>query len=339
MLNGRKAAGNEILKDGDTVTIWFSDETLAKFASSGHDFSGRNFSGSDFSERNFSGSDFPGKESMRAEKHIYPGRKGGNVPYPDIIYEDDNVMFINKPAGILSQDDGTGKISMVSMIRNYLMEKEGFTEDDFRLYRPSVVNRLDMNTSGLIMAAKTLPAARELSGMIGAGQLRKYYIALAAGRAGRSKDERAWLKRENGRTVSVSSSEKEGYSEIHTSVEPLAFCPLTDFICQGIPDADRGVTLVRVGLHTGRTHQIRAYMASIGHPVIGDVKYGNAGWNTYSEHKWGLKRQFLHSRSVVFPDSAGGALRNLSGKKFEAGIPEDLKKVFESMGIQADSVL
>ena len=142
-LNGKKANGNEKLLSGDHVKLFLSDETFEKF----------------------SGTD----KAPRAYHKL------------DIIYEDENILLINKPSGMLSQPGDDGTPSLVEYLTGYLLETGSLTEEDLRTFRPSVCNRLDRNTTGLIAAGKSLAGLQELSEMFKSRNLHKYYLCLVEG--------------------------------------------------------------------------------------------------------------------------------------------------------------
>ena len=293
-LNGRKAEGSERLRDGDTVRLFFSEETLQKL---GHSASGR-----------------PGVTDQAAAQQaavfLRPER---------IILETADLLIIDKPAGVLSQKAEPSDVSLVEMVRAYLAGKGELTEESGRAYMPGVVNRLDRNTSGLVIAAKTLPAARELSACLKDRSLEKYYYALVKGSIEEQEITDAWLvKDEAARKVSVSCTAVPGAAHIQTAWRPIA----------------RGAdcTLLEVHLITGKTHQIRAHLAFIGHPLAGDVKYGVGTWNKELRKRSGLERPFLHACRLRFPGHLT-YLKDMEGKEAEAPLPEDLLKTLDSMGI------
>ena len=133
-LNGKKALGNEILSAGDTVKLFLSDETVSKFSRS------------------------------RTQETYKPKSRGQGTKL-DILYEDEHTIFINKPAGMLSQKAAPGDVSLVEHLIAYLLESGQITEEELRTFRPSVCNRLDRNTSGIVAAGKTLAALQELRAM------------------------------------------------------------------------------------------------------------------------------------------------------------------------------
>lgn len=287
-LNEKKATGKELLKTGDTVRIWFSDETFERFRGT-KDETGKN-------------------DERKVRKRIRP------LEPSRIVYEDEQLLIINKPAGILSQKADSGDVSINEMLRAYLEEKGELTPERMRMYAPSVVNRLDRNTSGLIIAAKTLTAARELSEALKKRTLEKFYLALVKGKVEKSDRIRAWLiKDPRTNTVRILDAETENADPIETTIEPLLY--RTDIDC----------TLLKVGLITGKTHQIRSHLASIGHPLAGDVKYGESSLNRQMAEKYHLKRQFLHAWKITFP--AEDTWKALSGRTVTAPLAQELQEV------------
>ena len=118
------------------------------------------------------------------------------LPEEWILYQDSRLLAINKPAGLLSQPSASGEDSLVEKLRAYLLTEGGMTQEDFRNYRPGVVNRLDRNTSGLVLAAKSLDAAQALSRLIQERNVEKYYLAAVCGRMREERTVHAWLKKD-----------------------------------------------------------------------------------------------------------------------------------------------
>lgn len=320
VLNGKKASGSEILCDGDVVTLWFSDETVRKFMGlakpgTGNAQIGNTRFGNAQSEKQQSGILNAGAVTE------HKGFFGNALPSDWIIYEDSRLIAVNKPAGVLSQASAQGDVSIDSMVRDYLLRSGQKTEEDFRRYRPGTVNRLDRNTSGLILAAKTLPAAQELSCMIRDRTVRKYYLALVSGICRKSGQMDAWLIRDRKtNTVRVAAEEEEGASHIRTAFEPVRVLRL----------CGRPYTLLNVELITGKTHQIRAHLSFIGHPIAGDVKYGLSDANRVLWEHYGLKRQFLHAHRMVFPDPEPGSAPWVPGGALTAQLPEELRTILDA---------
>lgn len=264
-LNGKKAMGKEILSYGDEVKFFLSDETLEKF-------SGKS----------------PFQEYMLAFQQLKD---------IGILYEDENIILLNKPAGILTQKAAPTDLSLNEWLIGYLMKNDRQVQEELASFRPSVCNRLDRNTSGIVLCGKSLSGSQTLSRMIRERSLQKYYYTVCFGEIKKPSVVEGYLvKKQGSRTVVVSSADertdtqKEGDTGgfIKTAYRPLCM--------------RNGYTLLEVELITGKTHQIRAHLASIGHPVIGDFKYGDRKRNEKIKERFGLQYQLLHAHHVVFPD-------------------------------------
>ena len=176
-LNGKKATGNEKLLSGDHVKLFLSDETFEKFS---------------------------GSIAAPRAHHVL-----------DIIYEDENILLINKPAGMLSQPADDGTPSLVEYLTGYLLENGSLTEEDLRTFRPSVCNRLDRNTSGLIAAGKSLVGLQTLSEMFKLRELHKYYLCLVEGILDEEKYIKGYLaKDKKSNKVTIYKQEKENAKRI-----------------------------------------------------------------------------------------------------------------------------
>ena len=273
-LNGKKCDGSERLTEGDQVKLFLSDETIEKFS----------------------------------QVHIQKVSKQSL----HIVYEDENVLFINKPAGMLSQKAKDTDESLVEYILDYLLTSRQLKEEELTSFRPSVCNRLDRNTSGLVAAGKTLAGLQGLSQLFRNRDLHKYYHCLVKGQVKERCRIKGFLKKdEKTNQVSISKEETDGSLPIETEYTPLA--------------AGEDFTLLQVLLITGRSHQIRAHLASIGHPIAGDPKYGDKKVNAYMKQKYGITAQLLHSAVLVFPDMQP-PLSNLSKITVSAPLPPLFEK-------------
>ena len=280
-LNGKKASGNEKLSAGDVICLFFADETLSKFTE--------------------------------------PAGSGYPVRKLDIIYEDDNILLINKPAGMLTQKAEPSDVSLNEYAIGYLLDRGVITRDSLSVIKPSVCNRLDRNTSGIVAVGKSAAGLRGLSAMFRERTVHKYYRTLVVGALTQEAEIKGFLyKDEKTNTVTVrpvsgSMEETPAGQFIKTRYVPVA----------RRKDADmrHELTLLEVELITGRSHQIRAHLASIGHPVVGDPKYGSSRRNDYFRREYGLKGQLLHSGRLVIPQLEG-ELAYLSGREFTAPVPK-----------------
>lgn len=239
---------------------------------------------------------------------------GKDMPYP-IAYEDDQVLIIAKPKGLLVYGDATGvRETLGNAVLDYLYFKGEYDPSDAS-FTPSPAHRLDRNTSGLVVYGKTDAALKELTLLFKERtELEKRYLALALGDIPKEGtiDQPLWKDATSGR-VYVRSVEKGGKTAI-TKYKPVK--RYGDY------------TLVEVELVTGRTHQIRVHFATIGHPLVGDEKYGDFESCRYVKRKTGLESQFLHAYRLHFKN-VSGALSGLRGKTIEAPLPEELDKVIE----------
>lgn len=307
-LNGKKAAGNEKLCCGDAVRLFLADETID----------------------NFSGQSVPeSTDKSRA------GKEHPKVSFwkPEIIYEDSHILLLNKPAGLLSQKAEKDDVSVVESVLHYLLESGQLTHQDLRTFRPSICNRLDRNTSGLIAAGKSLKGLQELSTLFKERTLKKYYLCLVKGNITKPLHVQGYLiKDEKTNTVAVTARPEKQTGKktekderpIETSFQPLAQAGDT--------------TLLKVHLITGRTHQIRAHLASLGHPIIGDYKYGDRTVNERYKKDYGVSFQLLHAFELDFPELSG-TLSYLSGQSFQAPLPSVFFNILKGQGYTHATVL
>lgn len=287
-LNGKKASGNEMLSAGDMVKLFLSDETIDKFS------------------------------QPRTQDEYLPAQQTQSIKL-DILYEDDHTIFINKPVGMLSQKAAPGDISLVEHLIAYLLESGQIRKEELRTFRPSVCNRLDRNTSGIIAAGKTLPALQELSRMFRERSLKKYYLCLVKGEIREGRRIKGYLTKDRQKnTVSVLSDRTKDASLIETEYRPVS--------------SGNEVTLLEVHLITGKTHQIRAHLAAEGHPIAGDYKYGNRAFNETLKKEYGLSSQLLHSYRLCIP-CCKGVLSDISGKEICAPLPLIFQKICMDKGV------
>lgn len=269
-LNGKKAEGSEIITAGDIISLFLGEDTINKFMT---------------------------------EKEI--SVSAGAL---DIIYEDDDIIAVNKPCGLLSQPGEGIKDSVNSRILNYLHEKGAFDTSKESTFTPGIVNRLDRNTSGIILCGKNLKAAQELNKLIADGGIDKYYFALIHG----TLKEKLFLKGYHEKDmpsnkVKIIFDEKSGTKEVLTEVEPLEY--------------NNGISYVKIKLVTGKTHQIRAHLEASGYPVLGDRKY-SGGFQDYE-----IKNQMLHAGEIIF-NSSEGELGYLSGTSMKAPAPKEFLRIY-----------
>ena len=226
------------------------------------------------------------------------------TPHLNIIYEDANIMLLDKQPGlIVHSDDEEDVNTLISHIKAYLYRKGEYKVQDEQSFAPALCNRIDRNTGGIVIAAKNAEALRVMNEKIKNDELSKFYLAAVHGVPKRESDTlTGYLKKDSkNNTVDIISTPRAGYKEIITKYR--------------VVEKTRDLSLVEVELITGRTHQIRAHFASIGHPLLGDGKYGI----NRDDKKLGYKFQALYAYRLKFRFKTKGTILDyLDGKVFEA---------------------
>ncbi len=269
-VNRKRAEQNTVLSEGDTVQLFVREEFF----------------------------DSPDKDESALQRI---------TPKLNIVYEDENIMLLNKRQGVLVHEDTAGNENTLIMhIKAYLLQKGEYNPDDEQSFAPSLCNRIDRNTGGIVIAAKNAAALREMNEHIKEGHIGKFYLCAVHGvPSPKSATLHGWLfKDSKTNKVFVTEEKQRGSKEIITKYKVIA--------------ERSGNALLEVRLITGRTHQIRAHMSHIGHPLLGDGKYGI----NRDERAKGYKYQALYAYRLIFdfPDDSG-ALAYLSGKEFS--VPKD----------------
>ena len=263
-LNGKKCDIKDMLKEGDVLTLYIKDEFFEESEQENYEF-------------------------LKAPDKL------------DIVYEDENIILIDKKPGIIVHQDKSYHFdSLVARVQHYLYNKGEYNPKEEKAFAPALANRIDRNTGGIVIAAKNAESLRVLNAKIKKRELEKYYLCLLHGKPKKDCDilHDYLIKNEAQNKVKVFSKQVDGSKEIITKYEILDF--------------NGKYSLAEVELLTGRTHQIRAHMAYIGHPLVGDTKYGKS-----RKAPDNIKYQALYSYKLKFSfDTDAGILNYLNGKEF-----------------------
>ena len=267
VLNGKKVTGNEQIKEGDSIKLFLSEDTIEKFM---------------------------GQSTMNDFTDLY--RKAyAELKGIQVVSEFEDVLFINKPAGILSQQAEANDLSANEWLIGYLLSQNTIFEEDLKTFKPSVCNRLDRNTSGLLVCSKTLLGSQEMARILKDRSLHKFYRCLVHGKCELNGVYEAFLyKDEKLNKVSVYLDAKDCKGAFRDKLKPIktGMKPVEYY-------SDINCTELEIELFTGKTHQIRAQMEKLGFPLVGDVKYAGDK-NTVK-----TDGQLLHAYRLVFPKMNG----------------------------------
>lgn len=274
-LNDKKASGKEVLSAGDKVKFYFADDTFDRFS--------------------------------QREEGIIPV----DLTVPPIVYEDDDLIIVNKPAGMLSQKSSADSVSLNEILIAYIKSASNDPAGNFDTFIPSVCNRLDRNTSGLVTFAKTYRGSKCICAAFSGHTIKKYYRCIVKGCV---KDDLnltgSLIKDDVNNKVSIYSDESTG-KFINTVVHPIR--------------TGKDASLLEILLVTGKTHQIRAHLAFAGHPIIGDEKYGDRMINSEYRKNFGITHQMLSCVRMEFPFDF--ELENVAGKTIGIKEPKEFGKV------------
>ena len=274
-VNGKRGEADTRLSSGDVIELYINDEF------------------------------FPEKPVVPAKK---PPRR---QPPVKVIYQDENIAVLYKPAHLLCHSDRTGDANLVDAFTQYLTQKGEYDPHGENRFKPGICNRLDRGTEGLVIAAKNYAALRDMNEIIRTDLLKKEYYTITVGIPQSGRFTAWWEHDEKNNKVSIHAhqSQDERRKQIITDVDVLR--------------TDGPFALCKIGLVTGRTHQIRAHLAYLGKPVLGDIKYGNRKMN----ERTGTKTQALCAVRISFLDvPEENTLHYLSGKVIKLKDPQILQQ-------------
>ena len=276
-LNGSKVNPEDIIMEGDVVQLFLSDDTIEKFVAV--------------------------KKEVRSKL------------IPSIIHEDNNIVLINKAVGVLSHGAGGGEFedNIVDSMVSYLIEKGEYVPRLEKTFTPAICNRLDRNTSGIIIGAKNYQSLKTINAAIKEKSVRKFYKTIVKGTVKKDFMAEAYLSKDEERNiVDISKEDSEGSKRIETFIRVLK--------------TKNGYSMVEIELITGRTHQIRSHLASLGYPVIGDRKYGDNSVNKIFNIEYKLDNQWLHGYKIEF-NGLVQPLEYLNGKSYEASMSDKYLRI------------
>ncbi len=320
-VDGKRRSESYILNEGEVLSLYIADDVLAKLTASQDDAHSRSRSSTN-------------PASPRVKKQFR------------IIYEDDQILVADKPFGLLTHGDSSEKKNhLANQVKDYLIEIGSYNPMSEKIFSPAPANRLDRNTTGLVLFGKTSAALKALNQLIRDDGIDKYYMTIVHGsiteemtlRGSLTKDESSNTVAVHGVTVDRHRHDNHSSAASGEGLEIITECmPLEIIRCGNGADS---VTLLMVRLVTGRSHQIRAHLASIGHPVLGDTKYANREARTLNNllrDKCGLATQLLHAYRLEFGEDIGEAagteaIAHLAGKCFEARLPQTFDRVIDTL--------
>ena len=325
-LNGKKAEGKEKLAAGDLIQIFFSDETLEKFQN-GRDRDAGIFAGEKTETRGDRTQDILGERGAQ-NKTRNQGKRRLTKEETElreqvrVLYASEDILVFHKPAGMLSQRAKASDDSLNDYLIDYCIKEEILSQEELAGFRPSIANRLDRNTSGIVLAGISIKGLQMLAEMLRERTIGKYYLCLVEGRVREDARIAGYLtKEEKNNKVTLHREKVEGASYIETEYKVLK-------------STDKA-SLLKIRLITGKSHQIRGHLASIGHPVFGDYKYGHRDFNNQIKWKDGINYQLLHSYELVVPEKTG----ELSGLRITDPVPEAFHLVQKRWNLDTDFLL
>lgn len=243
-------------------------------------------------------------------KNTYEPQKKSKL---NIVYEDGNLVLIHKEAGVLSHSSKKGEASLVDSFISYLYDKGEYDPSSERVFKPAICNRLDRNTIGLVIAAKNYNTLKGINEAIRSKNIDKYYKCLVKGELKSNLNLEDYIVKNKDENKSYVTNEKnEESKKIQTNVNILK--------------SSSKFSLVEVELITGKSHQIRAHLSYINHPVVGDYKYGDEKVNMLFRQKFGLKHQYLFAYKLRFNNMPKG-LEYLNGKEFVDNMDEKFANI------------
>ncbi len=277
-VNGKRSNENEILCKGDVLTLYMDEQVL---------------------------------ENLKAKEKNRQAKKQFTV-----LYEDGNLLAVDKPMGLLTHGDSQEKKNhLANQVISYLIERGEYVPGRSKTFVPAPVNRLDRNTTGIVLFGKNYKALQCLNQMMRAEDyIHKYYLAIVSGHLKETLYLKDKMEKDSQRNkVQIIDLKNTGGKLMETIARPIEY--------------KNGHTLVEVEILTGRTHQIRVHLSSAGYPILGDSKYGRKG---FGKLPWTLSptTQLLHAYRIAFTDSME-PLENLKGLEVKSQLPPHFQQAYD----------
>ncbi|MGU8830289.1 RluA family pseudouridine synthase [Clostridium perfringens] len=230
-----------------------------------------------------------------------------------VVYEDENMLLVEKWPGVLVHSDKkNGAPTLTDYVLSYLFRKGDYVPENELTFTPASCNRLDRNTSGIVFFGKNFEGLKLLNEMIRERKVKKYYCALVKGKIQPGKYEAYISKDDELNKSTVYDTERPDTKKIKMDVKVL--------------QTNGAFSLLEIELITGRSHQLRAHLAHLGNPIVGDFKYGDNKMNSFFENKFGLTYQFLYAYKVTFKE-VPEKFDYLKNKTIAQGLPPMFKKI------------
>jgi len=231
-----------------------------------------------------------------------------------IVYEDENMLIIEKWPDVLVHSDtrNNEEPTLTDYVLSYLNDKGDYLPENELTFTPASCNRLDRNTSGMVIFGKSFEGLKCINEAIRDDEIRKYYYTLAKGKIRDGLYEAYILKNPETNVSKIYDAEVKGSKKIAMEITTV--------------ESNGAYSLIDIHLITGRSHQIRAHLAHLGNPIIGDNKYGDKKLNSFFENKYGLDYQYLYAYKLIFRN-VSGKLDYLKNKTIAVALPPIFKKI------------
>jgi len=277
-LNGQKSEPSTAIIAGDEVQIYFSEETISSFRVDST------------------------KKTLDRNSTIL-----------DIIYENSDLLVLNKPAEVLTQPDKTEELSLIDYAVDYLIKKGDYDPKTNLTFTPACANRLDKNTTGVILVPKSYKTLQEVNSAIREDRTEKVYYAIVFGKPKAADEIVGYLKKDGDRNTVTFSEQQTAPTDKKAVLNYETLESHGDY------------ALLKIILKTGRSHQIRVQLSAMGFPILGDPKYGNRLINSRMYEESGLSSQLLHSAQYTLTDIK---------KTFTAPVPPVFEKALKRFGFK-----